>query len=86
MNGHYLKLYFCMFERSQVKHNSLDYHNFLWEYFSLIVKFTCSMFDTNNKKLHVQSTQTLKMKLIFFPNVIFFYQMCTIPSLNWRGF
>jgi hypothetical protein len=26
MNGHSLKLHFCMFERSQVKHNSLDGH------------------------------------------------------------
>jgi hypothetical protein len=26
-SGHSLKLHFCMFERSQVKHNSLDCHN-----------------------------------------------------------
>jgi hypothetical protein len=25
--GHSLKLNFCMFEKSQVKHNNLDYHN-----------------------------------------------------------
>jgi hypothetical protein len=24
MNGHSLKLHFCMFEKSQLKHNSLD--------------------------------------------------------------
>jgi hypothetical protein len=41
MSGHFLKLHFCMFERSQVKHNS-----FL-EYLSLIVKITWSKFDTN---------------------------------------
>jgi hypothetical protein len=29
MNGHSLKLHFCMFERSQRKDNSLDCHNFL---------------------------------------------------------
>jgi hypothetical protein len=28
VDGHSLKLHFCMFERSQGKHNSLDYHNF----------------------------------------------------------
>jgi hypothetical protein len=28
---------------------------------------------------HVQSTQTSKMKSLFFPNVHFFYQMFTIP-------
>jgi hypothetical protein len=27
VNGHFLKLHFCMFERSHVKHNSLDCHN-----------------------------------------------------------
>jgi hypothetical protein len=48
MNGHSLKLHFCMFERSQVKRNSLDCHFFL-KYFSLIAKFTCSKFDTNKK-------------------------------------
>ncbi len=28
VNGHSLKLHFCMFENSQGKHNSLDYHKF----------------------------------------------------------
>jgi hypothetical protein len=27
VNGHSLKLHFYMFERSQMKHNSLDYDN-----------------------------------------------------------
>ncbi len=46
--GHSLKLHFCMFEKSQRKHNSLDYH-FFWKYFPLITKFICSMLDTNKK-------------------------------------
>jgi hypothetical protein len=33
MNGHSLKLHFCMFERSQVMHNSLDCNNFFWNIF-----------------------------------------------------
>jgi len=39
MSGHSLKLYFCMFEKSQgferlqKKHNSLDYHNFFGNIF-----------------------------------------------------
>jgi hypothetical protein len=45
VSGHSLKLHFCMFERSQVKHNSLDCHNF----FPLIAKFTWSKLDTNQK-------------------------------------
>jgi len=28
MNGHSLKLHFCTFEKSQVKHNNLDCHKF----------------------------------------------------------
>jgi hypothetical protein len=46
MGGNSLKLHFCMFERSQVKHNSLDCH-FLLEYFPLIAKFTWSKLDIN---------------------------------------
>jgi hypothetical protein len=33
VNGHSLKLQFYIFERSQVKHNSLDYHNYFWNTF-----------------------------------------------------
>jgi hypothetical protein len=33
VNGHSLKLHFCMFERSQVKHNNLNYHNFFGNIF-----------------------------------------------------
>jgi len=33
VSGHSLKLHFCMFEKSQGKHNSLDYHNFFWNVF-----------------------------------------------------
>jgi hypothetical protein len=32
-NGHSLKLYFFMFEKSQRKHNSLDCHNNFWNIF-----------------------------------------------------
>jgi hypothetical protein len=48
VRGHFLKLYFYMFERSQVKHNNLDFHKIFWN-ISLITKFTCSKFDTNQK-------------------------------------
>ncbi len=41
MSGHSLKLHFCMFERSQMKHNNLDCPN-VFRIFSLITKFTCS--------------------------------------------
>jgi hypothetical protein len=33
VNGHSLKLYFYMFEKSQGKQNSLDCHNCFWNIF-----------------------------------------------------
>ncbi len=36
VNGYSLKLYFCMFERSQVKDNSLDYHNVFGIFFGIV--------------------------------------------------
>jgi hypothetical protein len=36
--------------------------------------------------LHVQSTQTLKVDNLCFLQMSFFYQMCAIPSKNWKGF
>ncbi len=73
MSGHSLKLHFCMFERSQVKHNSLDCHNFVWNIFHYL------------QSLHSQSlTQIINMfaclkhsnlesgqSLFFFSNVLF---------------
>jgi hypothetical protein len=49
MSGHILKLHFCMFEKSQGKHNSLDCHKSFWKYFPLIAKFICSKLDKNKK-------------------------------------
>ncbi len=46
---HCFKFHFCIFERSQGKHNSLDCHNF-FEYFPLISNFICLNLDTNQKK------------------------------------
>ncbi len=50
------------------------------EYFSLIAKFTCSKFDTNQKCFCM--FKTLKPQkwtfLFYFSNIHFFYQMCTI--------
>jgi len=33
MSAHSLKLHFYMSKKSQVKHNSLDYHNCFWNIF-----------------------------------------------------
>ncbi len=48
MSGHSLKLHFCMFERSQGKHNSLDCHKYFWNIFHQL------------QGLHVQSLTQIK--------------------------
>jgi hypothetical protein len=63
-------LYFCMFEKSQVKDNSLDCHN-VFGIFFWIVKF-----DTNQKCFYM--FKTLKpwkwLVLVFFQ--MFFFTKC----------
>jgi hypothetical protein len=75
VNGHFFKLHFCMFERSQMKHDSLDCHDFL-ECLSSIAKLTCSKFDTNQFFLHVQSIQTLKVDYLCFCQIVFLTTKC----------
>jgi hypothetical protein len=75
VNGHFLKLHFCMFERSQMKHDSLDCHDFL-EYLLSFAKLTCSKFNTIQIFLHVQSTQTLRVKSLCFCQISFFTTKC----------
>jgi hypothetical protein len=86
VSGHFLKLHFCMFKRSQMKYNNLDYH-FFGEYFSLMQSLHAQNLTHIKNKLHVQSIQTLKVdNFCFFSNMFFFYQVCTIPFENWRVF
>jgi hypothetical protein len=74
VSGHSSKLNFCMFERSQGKHNNLEWHNFL-EYFSLIEKFICSRLNTNHFFFsHIQSIQTSRVDNLCF------FQTCTFGS------
>ncbi len=49
MRGHSLEPHFCMFERSQGKHNGLDYDRIFLKKIQLVAKFICSMLDTNLK-------------------------------------
>jgi hypothetical protein len=48
MSGHSLKLHFCMFERLEGKHNSLDCHKCFWNIFHQL------------QSLHVQSLTQIK--------------------------
>jgi hypothetical protein len=71
VSGHFLTLHFCMFEKSQDEHNSLDCI-FFWEYFSLISVFTCSKFDTNKfKNCMFETLKLRKWTILFFSKIIF---------------
>jgi len=59
VSGHSFNLHFCMFERSQVKHNSLNCHNELLECFQLIVKFTY-MLKASHESIFFCMFKTLK--------------------------
>jgi hypothetical protein len=75
VSGHSLKIAFCMFKRSQGKHNSSDCHKSFWNIFHLIAKFICSKLTQINfcfsysKHSNLQSGQTLYIfQMSFFPN------------------
>ncbi len=74
MNGHSLKLHFCMFERSKVKHNNLDSF-FFWKYFSLIAKFTCFKLN-RNQNVYMFKAFKLEEWTIFVFFQTFFFTKC----------
>jgi hypothetical protein len=87
VSGHSLKLHFCMFERSPMKHNSLDWSKNFGIFFINCIFYMIKFWHKSKIFLHVQSTQTSRVdNFNFFSNGLFFYQMCTIPLKNWRGF
>jgi hypothetical protein len=77
MNGHSLKLHFCMFEKSQMKHNSLDCHNFFKIFFINFKVYVLKGWHKSKMFLHVQSTQTSKVGSPFF-----FKCFCFLPNVH----
>jgi hypothetical protein len=73
VSGHSLKLYFCLFEKSQGKHNNLECQKKIG-IFSIDCKvYMLKALHKPKVFLHVQSTQTLKMNNpCFFSNKLFF--------------
>jgi hypothetical protein len=71
-----------MFEKSHVKHNNLDCHNFVGIFsinckvYMFIVSYKLKMF------LHVQSIQTLKMDNPYFFQMPFFSTKCALILLK----
>jgi hypothetical protein len=87
MNGHSLKLHFCMFKRSQRKHNSLDCHKVfsnIFHYLQSLHAQSLTQFFLKNCMFKAPKSQ--EWIVLIFSSVFFFFQMCTIPFENWRGF
>jgi hypothetical protein len=74
--GHFLKLHFCMFKKSQGKHNSLDCHKSFWNIFHLIENFICSNLTQIKCFLHIQSIQTFNVDRPYFFEMSFFSTKC----------
>ncbi len=76
VSGHFLKLHFYMFKRSQGKYNNLDCHNVFWNIFHWLQSLLVLNLTQFLKKLHVESTQTLRTWtiLVFFKH--FFSTKC----------
>jgi hypothetical protein len=86
MSGHFFKLHFCMFDRSQMKYNSLDCPIF-WEIVSIIYKvYISSLTQIKNVFACSRHSNLESGQSLFFFQTSFFYQMCTIPCENKKGF
>ncbi len=97
MRGHFLKLYFYMFEKWQMKHNSLDCH-YLFRIFFIIAKFTSSklniyiyiyiiifIFFACSKHSNLKNGQCFFSNVLFLPNVHhFFWKLTRILTLMIR--
>jgi hypothetical protein len=81
VKGHFLKLHFYMFERSQMKHNGLDCHYFFTINF-IIAKFTSSKLNINLKCFCMFKVLKPREWTIFFFQMSFLNQMCTISFEN----
>jgi hypothetical protein len=63
-----------MFKKSPEMHNSLDYHFKKLDYFHQLQNFTCSVFDTNQKRFYMFKTFKPQIwTIIIFSNVFFPY-------------
>jgi hypothetical protein len=71
VSGHSLKLHFCMFGRSQGKHNNLIVINVFG-----IFSINCKVWHKSKMFLHIQSIQTLKVDSLCFFQMFFFSTKC----------
>ncbi len=81
MSGHFLKLHFCTFERSQMKHNNLDCHKLFWNNFA---KFTYSYLNKNKKCFCMFKAFKLQEWIIFIFLKYHFFTNCA-PFLSKIG-
>ncbi len=66
VNGHSLKVHFCMFKKSQGKQNSLDYHKILGIFSINYKNYMFKAWHIFKMFLHVQNIQTLRMDNLYF--------------------
>jgi hypothetical protein len=76
VSEHFLKLYFWMFERSQGKHNSLDYHKFFGIFYINCKVYMFKAWHKSKMFLHVQISQTLRIDNPCFFQMSFFSTKC----------
>ncbi len=76
MSGHFLKLHFCMFEKSQGNHDSLDCHNFFGNIFHKSQSLHVQSLTQIKFFLHVRSIQTSKMNNLYFFQMSFSFTKC----------
>jgi len=82
VNGHSLKLHFYMFERSQRKHNSLNCYKVFLNIFHYLQILHAQNLTQIFFKLHVQSTQTLRVESLNFFQTFFLKFKCAPFLLN----
>ncbi len=85
VNGHSLKLHFCIFERSQVKHNNLDYNKFFEVFF-----INCKFYMFKAFKLQQWTIIVFFKRLFFLPNMHHFFskleRILTLMIRRAKGF
>ncbi len=77
MSEHSLKLHFCMFEKSQWKHNNLDVIKVFGIFFINCKVYIFKAWHKSKMFLHVQSIQTLRVD-----NPCFFQMSVFLPNVH----
>jgi hypothetical protein len=72
-------MHFCMFKKSQMKHNSLDCHKFFEIFFINFKFYMLKFWHKTKKQLHVQRIQTSKVDNPCIFQIIFLSKCVPFP-------